>query len=470
MRGGPKTDLVIFGASGDLACRKILPALSRLSERGMLPGQLRVIGVGRSERPPERLQSLLSTSGRSQGIETEWVTLAYEEPASYSALRDAVSGSEDVIYYLATPPSTFTPIVTSLREAGLASKDGVECRIVVEKPLGRDLASAHALDDQLRKAFGEDHIFRIDHYLAKDTVQNTLAFRFSNAIFEAIWNRTLIESIQITVAEEDDIASRAGYYEQAGAVRDMVQNHVLQLLALILMEPPLTFDAANIRRAKLDALLAMKPINPADAVRGQYEGYLEEPGVAPDSRRETYAAARIQVDNWRWYGVPIYFRTGKALRRRVTDAVIRFRDAPILSLEGQLQHGIPTLLLIHVQPREGVTLRIGAKRPGARFEMVAAGMDLEYARLSRRELPEAYEHVLSEVLAGEHTVFPSGDEIERAWELVDPLISAWESAGHPETYHRGSWGPEEARELMIRTHGGRWINPGDEPGTWDHTP
>jgi glucose-6-phosphate 1-dehydrogenase len=467
MHTGPRTDLVIFGASGDLASRKILPAVSRLNERGMLPGPLRVIGVGRSELSAQRLEAMFGNLRSSGAIESAWVTLAYDTPASYQPLREAVTESPHVIYYLATPPSTFKPIVEALREAGLAESDGFLRQVVVEKPLGWDLASAQELDNQLRQAFGEDQIFRIDHYLAKDTVQNTLAFRFSNAIFEALWNRTLIESIQVTVAEEDDIASRAGYYEQAGAVRDMVQNHVLQLLALILMEPPRTLDAASIRRAKLEALMAMRPINLADAVRGQYEGYLDEPGVAADSRRETYVAARIEVDNWRWYGVPIYFRTGKTLRRRVTDAVIRFKDAPVLSVGGQRQQGIPTLLMIHVQPLEGVTLRIGAKRPGALFEMVAAGMDLEYARLSRRELPEAYEHVLSEVLAGVHTVFPSGEEIERQWALVDPLISAWEAAGHPETYQRGSWGPEGARELMIRTHGGRWINPGDEPGTWD---
>jgi glucose-6-phosphate 1-dehydrogenase len=463
--GGVETDFVIFGASGDLTSRKILPALSRLNERGMLPAGLRVIGAGRSERPPEGLWSCLEGPGQRQSIDTQWVKLAYDLPSSYSELTDLVSGSESVIYYLATPPSTFQPIVASLQAAGLARKEGVNRRIVVEKPLGRDLASARAIDRQLREAFGEDQIFRIDHYLAKDTVQNTLAFRFSNGIFEALWNRNLIESIQVTVAEEGDIGSRAGYYDQVGATRDMVQNHVLQLLALILMEPPRTFDAVNIRRAKLEALEAINPIDPAEAVRGQYEGYLDEHGVAPNSRRETYAAARIRVDNWRWDGVPIYFRTGKALRRRVTEAVIRFRDAPLLSLEGERQRGIPTLLLIHVQPEEGVTLRIGAKRPGARFEMVAAGMNLEYARLSRQELPEAYEHVLSEVLHGGHSVFPSGEEIERSWEIVDRLISKWEGGGHPETYHRGSWGPEEARELMIQTHGGRWINPGDEPGT-----
>ena len=463
MEGG-RTDLVIFGASGDLTSRKILPAVARLARRGLLPPRLCVIGAGRSEKPPENLWAPLQTSSNGPKIETRWVRLAYDVPDSYVELRTALAGSDFVIYYLATPPSTFIPIVTSLAATGLANIEGQKRRIVVEKPLGYDLASARQIDHQLRQAFGEEQVFRIDHYLAKDTVQNTLAFRFSNAVFEAMWNRNLIESIQVTVAEEVAVGSRAGYYDQAGAVRDMVQNHVLQLLALILMEPPPALDAAKIRRAKLDALQAINPIDPALAVRGQYEGYLDEPGVDPNSRRETYVAARIAVDNWRWYGVPIYFRTGKVLPRRVTQAVIRFRDAPLLRLDGQPQRGIPTLLVINVQPKEGVTLRIGAKRPGARFEMVAAGMDLEYARLTREELPEAYEHVLMEVVAGGHTVFPSGEEIERSWEIVDPLIRSWEAAGHPETYRKGSWGPEEARELMIRTHGGRWINPGDEPG------
>ncbi|NNM96835.1 MAG: glucose-6-phosphate dehydrogenase, partial [Candidatus Dormibacteraeota bacterium] len=356
-----------------------------------------------------------------------------------------------------------------LAAANLNQRGDPSRRVVVEKPFGHDLESSRELNRQLQEAFSEEQIYRIDHYLAKDTVQNVLAFRFSNAIFEASWNRNLIQSVQITAAEEEGIGTRAGYYDQAGAVRDMVQNHVLQLLALVAMEPPTTFDANDIRKAKLELLRAVQPLDPQTSVRGQYQGYLKEGGVAPGSRRETYAAAMLSVENWRWDGVPFFVRTGKALRRRSTQVVIRFRDSPSLRLEGLRQRPIPTQLQIRIQPHEGITLRIGAKRPGTRFEMVPAGMNLEYGRLSQSELPDAYEHVLSEVLAGVHTVFPSGAEIDRSWEIVGGLIDAWEADGHPEVYPPHSWGPESAEDMVERLGRARWINPGDDlhlPGSF----
>jgi glucose-6-phosphate 1-dehydrogenase len=248
-------------------------------------------------------------------------------------------------------------------------------------------------------------------------------------------------------------------------MRDMVQNHVLQLLALVTMEPPTTFDPADIRAAKAELLRAVQALDPGTAVRGQYEGYLETEGVAPDSRRETYAAARVVVENWRWEGVPIFIRSGKALRRQLTEVVVRFRDAPHLRVGGRRQRGIPTLLVIRFQPDEGILLRIGAKRPGTPFEMVPAGMKLEYKRLARRELPDAYVNVLKEILAGGHTVFPGAREIERSWEIVDPVIHGWEADGHPETYRPGSWGPGLAADLVASNGGGRWITSDDEPGT-----
>ena len=461
----PGTDLVIFGASGDLAQRKILPSLKRLASRdGML---LRIIGAGRTTQSTTHFRDIVKKSSGSQRLAAtaEGVKLDYRSQATYAGLKKLVAGTGSVIFYMATPPETFGDIIRALGQSRLTTKGDPTRRVVVEKPLGHDLDSARKLDAQLAKAFEEHQIFRIDHYLAKDTVQNVLAFRFSNSLFEPVWNRNLVETIQITTAEKEGIGKRAGYYDQTGAVRDIIQNHVLQLLALVTMEPPTTFDAEYVRRAKRAALRAMSPINPAYAVRGQYLGYLDEDAVANDSRRETYAAARLSIENWRWDGVPIFVRTGKALKRRVTEVVIKLRDAPHLRIGGNRQRGIPSLIVIRIQPDEGITIRIGAKRPGTRFEMVPAGMKLDYKGLTKAPLPDAYENVLSEVLAGGHSAFPGAEEIELQWEIVDPLIKAWESEGHPEPYARGSWGPQTADDLVAAGGGGRWIVSGDEPGT-----
>jgi glucose-6-phosphate 1-dehydrogenase len=458
-------DLVIFGASGDLARRKILPSLARLVSRECT--SLRVIGAGRSHKTAAEFRDMVKEAGANHALVSaaEWVQLDYGDSSTFTQLKDLLSGSPCVIFYLATPPETFSDILAALVLSGLANKVDATRRIVVEKPLGHDLASAHKLNAQLAEAFDEEQTFRIDHYLAKDTVQNVLALRFSNSLFEPVWNRTLVETILITVAEEEGIGQRAGYYDQTGAVRDIIQNHALQLLALITMEPPTTFDAEYVRRAKRAALRAMSPIDPTSAVRGQYDGYLEEDGVARDSRRETYVAARVAIENWRWDGVPIFVRTGKSLARRVTEVVIKLRDAPMLRIGGRRQRGIPTLIVIRIQPDEGISLRIGAKRPGTRFEMVPAGMRLDYARLTKAALPDAYENVLSEVLAGGHSAFPGAEEIELSWEIVDPLVHAWETDGHPEIYPVGSWGPRAADDLVAAGGGGRWIVSGDEPGT-----
>lgn len=465
MTVAPGVDLVIFGASGDLAQRKILPSLKRLASKDGMP--LRVIGVGRAAQSKARFRDIVKNrSGSARLAATaEWVKLDYRSKATYTGLKKLLARAGSVVFYLATPPETFSDIVRGLGQSGLATKGDPSRRIVVEKPLGHDLESARKLDAELAKAFEEQQIFRIDHYLAKDTVQNVLAFRFSNSLFEPVWNRNLVETIQITVAEEEGIRKRAGYYDQTGAVRDVIQNHVLQLLALVTMEPPTTFDPEYVRRAKRAALRAMSPINPSSAVRGQYIGYLEEEAVDNDSRRETYAAARLSIENWRWDGVPIFVRTGKALKRRVTEVVIKLRDAPHLRIGGNRQRGIPSLIVIRIQPDEGITIRIGAKRPGTRFEMVPAGMKLDYKRLTKAPLPDAYENVLSEVLTGGHSAFPGAEEIELQWEIVDPLLKAWESEGHPEPYVRGSWGPQAADDLVADGGGGRWIVSGDEPGT-----
>ncbi len=461
----PRVDLVIFGASGDLAQRKILPSLKRLATPDGMA--LRIIGAGRTAQSTARFRDIVKKRSGSQRLAAtaEWTRVDYKSQATFAGLKKMVAGAQHVIFYMATPPETAGDIIHALGQAKLTSKGDPTRRVVVEKPLGHDLESARKLNAQLAKAFEEQQIFRIDHYLAKDTVQNVLAFRFSNSLFEPVWNRNLVETIQITVAEEEGIRKRAGYYDQTGAVRDVIQNHVLQLLALVTMEPPTTFDAEYVRRAKRAALRAMSPVNPTSAVRGQYVGYLDEEAVANDSRRETYAAVRMSIENWRWDGVPIFVRTGKALKRRVTEVVIKLRDAPHLRIGGNRQRGIPSLIVIRIQPDEGITIRIGAKRPGTRFEMVPAGMKLDYKGLTKAPLPDAYENVLSEVLAGGHSAFPGAEEIELQWEIVDPLIRAWESEGHPESYARGTWGPQAADDLVSVGGGGRWIVSGDEPGT-----
>jgi glucose-6-phosphate 1-dehydrogenase len=453
--------IVVFGASGDLARRKVLPAIGAVAP----VGQVQVIGAGRSEFSPSDFQSLVAeTTGKAEfAASAEWVQLDYGAPSTYPGLRQVLHG-RPAVFYLATPPSTFSPILTALTGSGLAHR-GDGSRIVVEKPFGENEASARALDHQLEALFEESQIYRIDHYLAKDTVQNILAFRFTNQLFEPVWNRSAMKSIQITAAEDLDVGSRAGYYDHYGAVRDMIQNHVLQVLALVAMEPPATFNPDDIRDAKTHLLRAVQPIDPENAVRGQYEGYTQAEGIPPGSRRETFAAAAVRIENWRWQDVPIFLRTGKALPRQLTEVVIRLRDAPHLRLDDSRIACVPTLIFIRIQPQEEVLIRIGAKRPGPSFEIVPAGLHLPYAALAGGPLPDAYENVFSEVLAGGHSVFPGPHEIERSWEIVDPLIASWESGGRPDTYARGSWGPDAANDLINRLGGGRWITSGEEPGT-----
>ncbi len=460
----PGVDFVLFGASGDLAERKIMPALGRLVSHW----NLRLVGAGRTEMTREEFQDrVLSASGsRELTGGASWVRLDYGVPETYGGLRDAVAGDgRPVVYYMATPPAVVPMVVHALNESGLVRR-GDPNRVVVEKPFGHDLASAKELNRQLAQLFDESQIYRIDHYLGKDTVQNLLAFRFSNPLFESVWNRNTIASIQITAAETEDIRQRAGYYDQVGAVRDVIQNHLFQILALVAMDAPSTMDPIDVRAAKYSLLRAVEPLEPASSVAGQYEGYLATKGVAPGSRRETYAAVKVSIENWRWQEVPVFVRAGKALARDVTDVVVRLKDAPHLELAGKWLDSIPTMIVFRLQPDPGILLRIGAKVPGPEFEMVPADLRLNYGEIAKGPLPDAYENVLGEILSGGQSDFPGPDEIERSWEIVDPLLAEWEAHGQPQIYPRGSSGPPAADELIATQGGGRWIDtPEDLPGS-----
>jgi glucose-6-phosphate 1-dehydrogenase len=467
--------LTIFGASGDLTRRKIFPALYSLALRKFLPEQFAVVGIARTENTTEEFVSAMEAAVREFGRD-EFRSEVWERIAAvtrYLSTDFAHEGGHDLVaqtltefdeqvgtrgnrvYYLAVPPTAMPKLVEELGERRTTTG---WVRLIVEKPFGRDLASARELNELLARHFTEDEVFRIDHYLGKDTVQNLLALRFANGIFEPIWNRQFIDHVQITVAESIGIEGRAGYYEQAGAIRDIFQNHLLQLVALTAMEPPVDFDAEFVRNEKVKVLKAISTPNPRFVVRGQYgrgfiegvevPGYREEPDVAPDSITETFVAARLFVDNWRWADTPFFVRTGKRLPRRETTIAIQFKRAPHPPFE-DMSALRPNVLFVHVQPNEGVSLAIGAKVPGEGMQVRTVHMDFLYGGAFRTGLPDAYERLILDTMLGDSTLFTRADEIEEQWALVDAIAAAWkrERPNFP-NYAAGTWGPDAAQELV----------------------
>ncbi|GIF68295.1 glucose-6-phosphate 1-dehydrogenase [Asanoa ishikariensis] len=487
-RKAPPGVVVIFGASGDLTERKLMPALARLAQYKRLPEEFRLVGVARSHLSDDEFRQRFPAGPAAEApglVETmRYVSGAYDDPQTYAHLRELLDSFDrdagtagNRLFYLATPPQAFVPIIENLAAAGLnqpGSPDG-SARLVIEKPYGHDEASARDLDHRIHAGFEEDQVFRIDHYLGKDTVQNVMALRFANTIFQPIWNRTWIDQVQITVAETLGVGTRGGFYEHAGAMRDIVQNHVLQVLALALMEPPASFAPEALRNEKVKLLQSIR--HPADgdidqiAVRGQYTrggtsgdlmpGYRDEQGVDPLSRTETYAAMRLNVDNWRWAGVPFYVRTGKRLPRRVTEVVLQFTRPPHLPISAAQVTGLqPDALILRIQPDEGITLRFGAKVPGHSFRVRTATMEFSYESTFREESPEAYERLLLDALIGDPTLFIRSDEVLQSWRIVDPIIEHWaNSRGRIPLYEAASWGPDEADQLLARD-GRSWHNPG----------
>ena len=499
--------LVIFGASGDLTRRKLVPAVYRLFQQGLLPQKFSVVGFARSEKTDAgfraELRDALGSSGLADVDGETWGRFErcvhyhraeYDDAAGFRSLQQRLNQMAEQrkapchrLFYLATPPSAWVAISNHLLRSGLSRCDderGAWSRIVVEKPLGRDLTTAQELTQVLRSAFEEEQIFRIDHYLGKETVQNILVLRFANSIFEPLWNQKYVDHVQITVSETIGVQGRGPYYEQAGALRDIVQNHMMHLLCLVAMEPPVSLDANAIRDEKVKVLRALTPLSGASlahsVVRGQYTagragrkevaGYRQEEHVAPYSTTETFVAMKLFIDNWRWATVPFYLRTGKRMTARVTEISIHFKEVPRI-LFGALPTGAmePNVLAIRIQPHEGISLRFQVKVPGPAMQIRPLEMDFSYADSFGREPPDAYERLLLDAALGDQSLFTRSDEVEAAWTFLGPILDAWahEPAADVPGYAAGTWGPKEADDL-IGADGRRWeiLRP---PGSSRHT-
>ncbi len=497
----PPCALVIFGASGDLAKRKLIPAIYEMARERLLPEKFVLVGYSRSpmsdDQYRQECREAVKQFARTKPVdEAVWKRIessTYYHQGDYGSAEDHARLAETLqkldgekgtegnrLFYLSTPPNTFEPIISCLGErshAKPAVAGGWE-RIIIEKPFGRDLASARSLNALLHKYFSEEQVFRIDHYLGKETVQNLMVMRFANSVFEPIWNYKYIDHVQITVSETLGVGSRGGYYDKSGAMRDMVQNHLFQLMALVAMEPPAALDAISIRDEKVKAYKSVRRIRPEQAdefaVRGQYGpgeangqktlGYRKEKDVPPDSRTETFVGLKLFIDNWRWSGMPFYLRTGKFLPEKLSEVVVRFRSPPLTLFQKQCQTEVyPNDLIIRVQPDEGISWRLNAKVPGGQMNIKSVALDFLYKSTFNVEPPEAYERLIYDAMIGDQTLFIRGDEAEAAWAVVDPFEEGWSRSKKPaEEYAPGTWGPPSAMKL-IELDGRRWMHTSEGP-------
>ena len=481
MQKKESTTIVIYGASGDLSRRKLIPALFSLYRKQRLPVDFRIIGYSRSSFSDDEFRDKVRVEENGQDCKPsqagQWEAFStniHYQQGSFTDVRDFKAfderlkgyekGDAQRLYYMATPPGLFTNIVGNLGRAGMVSQNGLWRRVVIEKPFGQDLQSAKELNETLHRDLQENQIYRIDHYLGKETVQNVMVFRFANAIFEPIWNRNYIDNVQITVAEQVDVGHRAGYYDKSGVVRDMFQNHMMQMLALVAMEPPSSFEADAIRNEKVKLFSAIRPISEnmvaEETVGAQYEGYREAEGIPVNSKTATYAAVRLHVDNWRWEGVPFYLRSGKALQKKTSEIIIQFREPPHVMFPLPEGYTITSnMLALRVQPDEGIHLRFEAKVPDTAADMRSVNMDFRYAdSFGGCSIPEAYERLLFDALNGDASLFTRSDGIEKGWQFIDPIIRGWESKKAPRlaSYKKGTWGPKEADAFLARD-GRKWL-------------
>ena len=495
----PPCCIIIFGATGDLTHRKLIPALFSIEAQGLLPDHVKIVGFARRDYSDqsfrEELQKSLQEYAGDLWKEAQdiWPKFSqrivfhrsdFDNPAGFTGLKerldqfDAAEGTGgNRLFYLATPPSTYSTVIEQIGKAGLVKSEDGEggpgfTRIIVEKPFGSDLDSARKLNIELKTVFHEEQIYRIDHYLGKETVQNIFVFRFANALFEPLWNSRYIDSVQVTVAETVGVEARAGYFDNAGELRDMVQSHALQMLALVAMEPPISLGANDLRDEKVKVLRAIKPIHPEDCescvVRGQYgageiggkavPAYRDEPNVPKESVTDSYVALKLEIQNWRWSGVPFYIRAGKRMPERVTEINIVFKDVPpILLNQMDGKDAEPNVITIRVQPNEGISMRLGAKPPGQRTRVIPVDMNFTYGTSFGQRIHDAYERLLMDALLGDAALFTRDDEVEAEWGLVTPILEGWKKTEPPSlpNYPAGSWGPEEA-DQMVSTGGHTW--------------